>query len=204
MKFSEAWLREWVDPDIGRDELLDQLTMAGLEVDGVEPVAGGLAGHGGCPHRCRRTPSRCSQSSGVHRLGRERSAPGGLRGAQRAAGVAFRLCAGRRGAARRHHHCRGGPARGPVGRHVVQRRGTGAGYGVGQHRRTGRRLRGRRGPGRGPRPGRCFDRRGSHAESRRLSRIAGARAGSGRSKRPAGCFIGRRRPFPHPSIPRFR
>ena len=44
MKFSEAWLREWVDPDIGREELLDQLTMAGLEVDGVEPVAGALQG----------------------------------------------------------------------------------------------------------------------------------------------------------------
>lgn len=44
MKFSEAWLREWVDPAIGRDELLDQLTMAGLEVDGVEPVAQALQG----------------------------------------------------------------------------------------------------------------------------------------------------------------
>ena len=44
MKFSEAWLREWVDPDVGRDALLEQLTMAGLEVDGVEPVAGALRG----------------------------------------------------------------------------------------------------------------------------------------------------------------
>ncbi len=39
MKFSEAWLREWVNPDIGRDTLLEQLTMAGLEVDGIEPVS---------------------------------------------------------------------------------------------------------------------------------------------------------------------
>jgi phenylalanyl-tRNA synthetase beta chain len=38
VKFSEVWLREWVDPELGRDELLQQLTMAGLEVDGVEPV----------------------------------------------------------------------------------------------------------------------------------------------------------------------
>ena len=44
MKFSEAWLREWVSPDIGRDALLEQLTMAGLEVDGVESVAGPLQG----------------------------------------------------------------------------------------------------------------------------------------------------------------
>ncbi len=44
MKFSEAWLREWADPDVSRGELLDQLTMAGLEVDGVEPVAGEFTG----------------------------------------------------------------------------------------------------------------------------------------------------------------
>ncbi|MGB5571122.1 MAG: phenylalanine--tRNA ligase subunit beta [Sedimenticolaceae bacterium] len=39
MRFSEAWLREWVNPDIGTDELADQLSMAGLEVDSVEPAA---------------------------------------------------------------------------------------------------------------------------------------------------------------------
>lgn len=40
MKFSEAWLREWVNPEITRDELTHQITMAGLEVDDVEAVAG--------------------------------------------------------------------------------------------------------------------------------------------------------------------
>lgn len=44
MKFSEAWLREMVDPELDRDALLHQLTMAGLEVDGVEPVAGDFSG----------------------------------------------------------------------------------------------------------------------------------------------------------------
>ena len=39
MKFSEAWLRELVNPDLSTKELADQLTMAGLEVDGFEPVA---------------------------------------------------------------------------------------------------------------------------------------------------------------------
>jgi phenylalanyl-tRNA synthetase beta chain len=39
MKFSENWLRELVNPSISREELVAQLTMAGLEVDGVEPVA---------------------------------------------------------------------------------------------------------------------------------------------------------------------
>ena len=37
MKFSESWLREWVNPTVSRDELSHQITMAGLEVDGVEP-----------------------------------------------------------------------------------------------------------------------------------------------------------------------
>lgn len=39
MKFSEQWLREFVDLDMSTDELVEQLTMAGLEVDGAEPVA---------------------------------------------------------------------------------------------------------------------------------------------------------------------
>lgn len=39
MRFSESWLREWVDPPVDRAGLTDQLTMAGLEVDAVEPVA---------------------------------------------------------------------------------------------------------------------------------------------------------------------
>ena len=39
MKLSENWLREWVNPAISTDEVVKQLTMAGLEVDGVESVA---------------------------------------------------------------------------------------------------------------------------------------------------------------------
>jgi phenylalanyl-tRNA synthetase beta chain len=44
MKFSEAWLREWVDPEVSREALLAQLTMAGLEVEGVTPVAAEFSG----------------------------------------------------------------------------------------------------------------------------------------------------------------
>ncbi|MFV7770342.1 phenylalanine--tRNA ligase subunit beta [Shewanella marisflavi] len=44
MKFSESWLREWVNPSISRDELSHQITMAGLEVDGVDAVAGEFSG----------------------------------------------------------------------------------------------------------------------------------------------------------------
>ncbi|MCF6318501.1 MAG: phenylalanine--tRNA ligase subunit beta [Proteobacteria bacterium] len=40
MKISENWLREWVNPEITTDELVEQLTMLGLEVDEVMPAAG--------------------------------------------------------------------------------------------------------------------------------------------------------------------
>ena len=39
MRFSEAWLREWVSPPVDSETLAAQLTMAGLEVDAVEPAA---------------------------------------------------------------------------------------------------------------------------------------------------------------------
>lgn len=39
MKVSEQWLREWVDPAASGAELAAQLTMAGLEVDRIEPAA---------------------------------------------------------------------------------------------------------------------------------------------------------------------
>ncbi|KZZ62627.1 phenylalanine--tRNA ligase subunit beta [Oleiphilus sp. HI0125] len=44
MKFSEQWLREWVNPAIETEALLHQVTMAGLEVDGIERVAGEFSG----------------------------------------------------------------------------------------------------------------------------------------------------------------
>ncbi|NDJ57301.1 phenylalanine--tRNA ligase subunit beta [Enterobacteriaceae bacterium 4M9] len=44
MKFSELWLREWVNPALDSAALSEQITMAGLEVDGVEPVAGEFHG----------------------------------------------------------------------------------------------------------------------------------------------------------------
>ncbi|VAW50267.1 Phenylalanyl-tRNA synthetase beta chain [hydrothermal vent metagenome] len=40
MKFSEQWLRSWANPDISTQDMCDQLTMAGLEVDSTEPAAG--------------------------------------------------------------------------------------------------------------------------------------------------------------------
>ena len=44
MKFSENWLREWVNPAVTTDELVAQVTLAGLEVDDVETAAGVFTG----------------------------------------------------------------------------------------------------------------------------------------------------------------
>ncbi|OUR74537.1 phenylalanine--tRNA ligase subunit beta [Methylophaga sp. 42_8_T64] len=44
MKFSEKWLREWVNPDLDSTTLVEKLTQAGLEVDSITPVAGEFTG----------------------------------------------------------------------------------------------------------------------------------------------------------------
>jgi phenylalanyl-tRNA synthetase beta chain len=44
VNISEQWLREWVDPELTTEELAHQVTMAGLEVEAIEPVAGSFSG----------------------------------------------------------------------------------------------------------------------------------------------------------------
>jgi phenylalanyl-tRNA synthetase beta chain len=44
MQISEAWLREYVNPAITTEQLVAQLTMAGLEVDSVTPAAAQFSG----------------------------------------------------------------------------------------------------------------------------------------------------------------
>ena len=44
MIISEQWLREWVNPNLDTHALAEQLTMAGLEVDAVTPVAEAFEG----------------------------------------------------------------------------------------------------------------------------------------------------------------
>ena len=44
MQFSELWLREWANPTLETQELVDQITMAGLEVDAIEAAAGEFSG----------------------------------------------------------------------------------------------------------------------------------------------------------------
>ena len=40
MKFSENWLKQWVSYNQSTTEVMEQLTMLGLEVDGVKPASG--------------------------------------------------------------------------------------------------------------------------------------------------------------------
>ena len=44
MKFSESWLRQSVNPSISTEELVAQITMAGLEVDAVESASPDISG----------------------------------------------------------------------------------------------------------------------------------------------------------------
>lgn len=44
MKFSEKWLREWVNPNLNSSELANQLIMAGLEVESITSVANPFQG----------------------------------------------------------------------------------------------------------------------------------------------------------------
>ncbi len=44
MRFSEAWLREWVDPPLDTRALVDQLSLSGLEVDALEAAAPAFSG----------------------------------------------------------------------------------------------------------------------------------------------------------------
>src|SRR5688572_17515490 len=39
MKISEQWLREWVNPSLNSKELSEKLTLSGLEIESVSPVA---------------------------------------------------------------------------------------------------------------------------------------------------------------------
>lgn len=40
MKISQNWLHEWVNPQVSTEDFCAKITMAGLEVDSVEPAAG--------------------------------------------------------------------------------------------------------------------------------------------------------------------
>jgi phenylalanyl-tRNA synthetase beta chain len=62
MKFSESWLRTLVDPKLTSAELSHLLTMAGLEVEELDPVAPAIQ------RRCRRPGARSRQAPDADRL----------------------------------------------------------------------------------------------------------------------------------------
>ncbi|GIT05333.1 MAG: hypothetical protein CM1200mP29_07440 [Verrucomicrobiota bacterium] len=62
MKVTHNWLKRYVDCDSTPDELAEQLTMIGLEVEGAENVSGALTASWSqrCSPRSRtRTPIAC-------------------------------------------------------------------------------------------------------------------------------------------------
>jgi len=44
MKFSERWLREWINPSVDTETLGEQLTFMGLEVDEIVSASPGFKG----------------------------------------------------------------------------------------------------------------------------------------------------------------
>jgi phenylalanyl-tRNA synthetase beta chain len=86
MKFSEQWLRTWVNPQVSRDELVARLSMVGLEVDAVVPVAGEFSGVVVGEVVSSRAASRCRQVARVPGQQRQRNLSGGLRRAERSPG----------------------------------------------------------------------------------------------------------------------
>ena len=44
MQFSEQWLRSWINPDTNTQQLADRITLAGLEVDAIDPAGAEFTG----------------------------------------------------------------------------------------------------------------------------------------------------------------
>ena len=100
MQFPESWLREFCDPPIGTAELAERLTMSGLEVEELRPVAPPF--HGvvvGEVLSVRAASERRSPARLRGRRRRRRAAAHRLRRAQRARRHEGAVRAGRRRAA---------------------------------------------------------------------------------------------------------
>ena len=58
MRFSESWLREWVNPSLTTAELDNVLTMGGLEVEEATPAAPAPLGPGAAVAAHKHLPNR--------------------------------------------------------------------------------------------------------------------------------------------------
>ena len=65
MKVSLNWLKEHVDIDLSSEDLSHLLTMAGLEVEGVEAVGESLSDIGGRPNFENHAPPRCGSAAAL-------------------------------------------------------------------------------------------------------------------------------------------
>ena len=123
MKFSENWLRTFVNPPLASRELADVLTMGGIEVEAVEPAAPAFDAWSW--PKCSRSQKHpdadrlkvCQVNAGA------RAADDRLRRAQRACRHARAAGAGRRAAAG-HGDQAGQGARRRIARHAVLGQGT--------------------------------------------------------------------------------
>ncbi len=177
MKFSENWLRSLVNPPVDRDELCRRLTMAGLEVEAVDALGGGLDGVVvgeivECTPHANADKLRVCQVS----VGQRCAAADRLRRAEctrRAEGAAGH---DRRETAERCRNQAGGTAGSRVERHAVFGQGACARCRcLGSARIAGRRA-GRQGAGRISGAARCAHRIETHAEPARLPGLARTRA----------------------------
>ena len=96
MQFPESWLREFCNPPLSTNELANVLTMAGLEVEEVRPVAPAFTGvvvgqvlATGAASGCRPAeglPGRCGPSRATHHCLRRTECRGRPQGAMRFGG----------------------------------------------------------------------------------------------------------------------
>ena len=67
MKFSENWLREWANPALDTEALVEQLSVSGLEVDTTEPVVMSRWLASPSAKWSRRSAPECGSAKTLHR-----------------------------------------------------------------------------------------------------------------------------------------
>ena len=183
MKFTLNWLKDHLDTQASLDEIVDTLSMIGLEVDAVKDRAAALAAFTVAyvkearPHPNADRLTVCIVDTG------KKGGPGRVRRAQCAHRHEGRF-RGRRQLYPRHRHgpqIRRHPRR-AIQRHAGLRARDGPVRRAQRHHRFARGRRGRHAIRAGTRPRRPGDRRGDHAEPGRLPGRARHRARSGRRR----------------------
>ena len=82
MRLTLNWLKDYVDIDLSPEDLAHLLTMAGLEVEALEPPWAGTGSGGGRAPDLRGKAPECGSAHPVPDRHRRRGGGGGLRGTQ--------------------------------------------------------------------------------------------------------------------------